>query len=114
MQLCIVRFRHTLERLPQSGPLEAGDSVKQFADVGSQDVVLPYWELTPDAWVLLADLASDPSTDTWAAVDYTLDQVSFFNIPFATRYKVLIIDEIPQGATGKLERIGLAEKLGIV
>jgi len=73
--------------------LEAGDSVKQFANIGSRDVVLPYWELTTDAWLLLADLASDPSTDTWATVDYTLDQVSFFNIPFPTRYKVLIIDD---------------------
>ena len=26
---------------------------------------------------------------------------------------VLILDEIPKGATGKLQRIGLAEKLGL-
>jgi acyl-CoA synthetase (AMP-forming)/AMP-acid ligase II len=28
--------------------------------------------------------------------------------------KVVILDEIPKGATGKLQRIGLAEKLGLV
>jgi acyl-CoA synthetase (AMP-forming)/AMP-acid ligase II len=26
---------------------------------------------------------------------------------------VVILDEIPKGATGKLQRIGLAEKLGL-
>ena len=32
---------------------------------------------------------------------------------FKVPRKVLILDEIPKGATGKLQRIGLAEKLGI-
>jgi len=32
---------------------------------------------------------------------------------FKTPRKVLILDEIPKGATGKLQRIGLAEKLGL-
>jgi acyl-coenzyme A synthetase/AMP-(fatty) acid ligase len=27
--------------------------------------------------------------------------------------KVIIMDEIPKGATGKMQRIGLAEKLGL-
>jgi acyl-coenzyme A synthetase/AMP-(fatty) acid ligase len=27
--------------------------------------------------------------------------------------KILILSEIPKGATGKLQRIGLAEKLGL-
>ena len=33
--------------------------------------------------------------------------------PFKVPRKVLILDEIPKGATGKLQRIGLAEKLGL-
>lgn len=32
---------------------------------------------------------------------------------FKTPRKVVILDEIPKGATGKLQRIGLAEKLGL-
>jgi acyl-CoA synthetase (AMP-forming)/AMP-acid ligase II len=32
---------------------------------------------------------------------------------FKVPRKVLFLDEIPKGATGKLQRIGLAEKLGI-
>ena len=27
--------------------------------------------------------------------------------------KIVILDEIPKGATGKLQRIGLAQKLGL-
>ena len=33
---------------------------------------------------------------------------------FKVPKKILILDEIPKGATGKLQRIGLAEKLGLV
>jgi acyl-CoA synthetase (AMP-forming)/AMP-acid ligase II len=34
--------------------------------------------------------------------------------PFKVPRKVVILEEIPKGATGKLQRIGLAEKLGLV
>lgn len=33
--------------------------------------------------------------------------------PFKVPRKIIFLDEIPKGATGKLQRIGLAEKLGI-
>lgn len=33
--------------------------------------------------------------------------------PFKVPAKIVILDEIPKGATGKLQRIGLAEKLGL-
>ena len=32
---------------------------------------------------------------------------------FKVPRKILILDEIPKGATGKLQRIGLAQKLGL-
>ena len=34
--------------------------------------------------------------------------------PFKVPAKILILEEIPKGATGKLQRIGLAQKLGLV
>ncbi len=37
------------------------------------------------------------------------DRLAAFKVP----RRVLILDEIPKGATGKLQRIGLAEKLGL-
>ena len=32
---------------------------------------------------------------------------------FKVPRKIVFVDEIPKGATGKLQRIGLAEKLGV-
>ncbi|TCO70845.1 acyl--CoA ligase [Rhodovulum euryhalinum] len=42
--------------------------------------------------------------------DFAAARVADFKVP----RKVVILDEIPKGATGKLQRIGLAEKLGLV
>jgi acyl-CoA synthetase (AMP-forming)/AMP-acid ligase II len=42
--------------------------------------------------------------------DFCSIRLAEFKVP----RKILILDEIPKGATGKLQRIGLAEKLGLV
>ena len=34
--------------------------------------------------------------------------------PFKVPAKIIFLEEIPKGATGKLQRIGLAQKLGLV
>ncbi|PWJ19329.1 acyl--CoA ligase [Jannaschia seohaensis] len=41
--------------------------------------------------------------------DFAAERLAAFKVP----RQVLILDEIPKGATGKLQRIGLAEKLGL-
>jgi len=41
--------------------------------------------------------------------DYAASRLANFKVPA----RVLILDEIPKGATGKIQRIGLAEKLGL-
>ena len=41
--------------------------------------------------------------------DFASARLADFKVP----RKVVILDEIPKGATGKLQRIGLAEKLGL-
>jgi len=41
--------------------------------------------------------------------DFAADRLAAFKVPRT----VLFLDEIPKGATGKLQRIGLAEKLGL-
>jgi acyl-CoA synthetase (AMP-forming)/AMP-acid ligase II len=41
--------------------------------------------------------------------DFAATRLADFKVP----RKVLFVDEIPKGATGKLQRIGLAEKLGL-
>ena len=42
--------------------------------------------------------------------DFAAERLADFKVP----RKVVILEEIPKGATGKLQRIGLAEKLGLV
>ncbi|EBA12199.1 acyl--CoA ligase [Roseobacter sp. CCS2] len=42
--------------------------------------------------------------------DFASERLADFKVP----RKVIILDEIPKGATGKMQRIGLAEKLGFV
>jgi oxalate---CoA ligase len=40
---------------------------------------------------------------------FVASRVADFKVP----KKILFVDEIPKGATGKLQRIGLAQKLGL-
>jgi acyl-CoA synthetase (AMP-forming)/AMP-acid ligase II len=40
---------------------------------------------------------------------FAAERLATFKVP----RKIIILDEIPKGATGKLQRIGLAEKLGV-
>ncbi len=42
--------------------------------------------------------------------EFAAARLAFFKVP----QQVVIVDEIPKGATGKLQRIGLAEKLNLV
>ncbi len=42
--------------------------------------------------------------------DFASGRMADFKVP----RKVIILDEIPKGATGKMQRIGMAEKLGLV
>ena len=42
--------------------------------------------------------------------DFAASRMADFKVP----RKIIILDEIPKGATGKMQRIGMAEKLGLV
>lgn len=54
-------------------------------------------------------LRKGQSADEKAIRDFAREHLAAFKVP----RKVIIVDEIPKGATGKLQRIGLAEKLGL-
>jgi acyl-CoA synthetase (AMP-forming)/AMP-acid ligase II/thioesterase domain-containing protein len=53
-------------------------------------------------------LAPDSDADERALQDFVAAQLAPFKVP----RRVLVVDEIPRGATGKVQRIGLAERLG--
>jgi acyl-CoA synthetase (AMP-forming)/AMP-acid ligase II len=50
------------------------------------------------------------SIDEASLRDFASARLASFKVP----RRVVVLDEIPKGATGKLQRIGLAEKLGLV
>jgi acyl-CoA synthetase (AMP-forming)/AMP-acid ligase II len=54
-------------------------------------------------------LREGQTADERALRDFAAQRLADFKVP----RKVLILEEIPKGATGKLQRIGLAEKLGL-
>lgn len=54
-------------------------------------------------------LKEGETTDEASIRSFASERLASFKVP----RKVLILDEIPKGATGKLQRIGLAEKLGL-
>ena len=54
-------------------------------------------------------LAEGQTADESGIRAFTAEHLADFKVP----RKVLILDEIPKGATGKLQRIGLAAKLGL-
>jgi len=55
-------------------------------------------------------LKADAETTTQDIRAFAATRMADFKVP----RKVVILDEIPKGATGKMQRIGLAEKLGLV
>ena len=69
---------------------------------------LPHPKLGEDvaAAVVLRDNANIEAAEIRK---FTQERLAAFKVP----RKILILDEIPKGATGKLQRIGLHEKLGL-
>ncbi len=58
------------------------------------------------AAVVLADGAAETEADLQG---FLQDRLSWARMP----KRIVVLDEIPKGPTGKLQRIGLAEKLGL-
>ena len=54
-------------------------------------------------------LAEGGQADERAIRDFAGTRLADFKVP----RKIVFLEEIPKGATGKMQRIGLAEKLGL-
>ena len=70
---------------------------------------LPHDKLGED--VAAAVVLKDGQTASEAELrDFAAKSLAAFKVPRS----ITLLDEIPKGATGKLQRIGMAEKLGLV
>ncbi|MBF9031080.1 AMP-binding protein [Rhodobacterales bacterium HKCCE3408] len=70
---------------------------------------LPHDKLGEDVAAAVV-LHEGQQTDEAAIRAFAAERLAAFKVP----RRVVILEEIPKGATGKLQRIGLAEKLGLV
>ncbi|WP_417514804.1 acyl--CoA ligase [Minwuia sp.] len=69
---------------------------------------MPHPKLGEDVAAAIV-LREGETADEKAVRGFAATRLADFKVP----RKILILDEIPKGATGKLQRIGLAEKLGL-
>jgi acyl-CoA synthetase (AMP-forming)/AMP-acid ligase II len=70
---------------------------------------LPHPKLGEDVAAAVV-LAPDASATERGIRDYAAQRLAPFKVP----RKIVILDEIPRGPTGKLQRIGLAKTLGLI
>ena len=90
-------------------PLEVDDCLMEHPAV--QQVVtfaVPHDKLGEEVGCAVV-LREGQTADARALKDYAAAHLADFKVPKT----VLIVDAIPKGATGKMQRIGLAEKLGV-
>lgn len=91
-------------------PLEVDDVLSAHPDVAQAlTFAIPHDKLGEEvaAAIVLREGADISDRDVR---NFASERLADFKVP----RKVVILDEIPKGATGKLQRIGLAEKLGLV
>ncbi len=91
-------------------PLEVDAALLEHPDIRQAvTFALPHPKLGEEIAAAVV-LDEGAETDERAVRDYAASRLARFKVPA----KVLILEEIPKGATGKIQRIGLAEKLGLV
>ena len=90
-------------------PLEVDGILSDHPAVGQcVTFAVPHDKLGEDVSAAVVLKEGQSATDREIR-DFASQRLATFKVP----RKILILEEIPKGATGKLQRIGLAEKLGL-
>ena len=90
-------------------PLEVDGILSDHPAVGQcVTFAVPHAKLGEDVSAAVVLKEGQSATDREIR-DFASQRLATFKVP----RKILILEEIPKGATGKLQRIGLAEKLGL-
>ncbi|NNK65752.1 MAG: AMP-binding protein [Rhodobacteraceae bacterium] len=91
-------------------PLEVDGVLLDHPDIAQVvTFALPHPKLGEE--VAAAVVLTDGATATEREIrDFAAGRMADFKVP----RRVILMDEIPKGATGKMQRIGMAEKLGLV
>ena len=90
-------------------PLEVDGILSDHPAVGQcVTFAVPHAKLGEDVAAAVVLKEGQSATDREIR-DFASERLAAFKVP----RKILVLDEIPKGATGKLQRIGLAKKLGL-
>ncbi|MCY4335760.1 MAG: acyl--CoA ligase [Litoreibacter sp.] len=90
-------------------PLEIDEMLMDHPDVAQVVAfAVPHPKLGEEVGAAIK-LRDGATADANALKDFAKTRVAEFKIP----RHIVILDEIPKGATGKMQRIGMAEKLGL-
>ena len=90
-------------------PREVDEILMDHPAVGQAvTFALPHDKLGEDVAAAIV-LKEGENADDKDIRDFAADRLADFKVP----RKIVILEEIPTGATGKMQRIGLAEKLGL-
>ena len=90
-------------------PLEIDEALlRHAAVVQAVTFAVPHEKLGEDIAAAVVVLDGATVTDRELR-DFLSESLAAFKVP----RQILFLDELPKGATGKLQRIGLAERLGV-
>lgn len=90
-------------------PLEVDNLLMEHPDVAQcLTFAMPHAKLGEEVAAVVV-LREGAAPDEHAIRDFAAERLAAFKVP----RKIVFLDEIPKGATGKLMRIGLAAKLGL-
>ncbi|MEM9394512.1 MAG: acyl--CoA ligase [Pseudomonadota bacterium] len=91
-------------------PLEVDAILLEHDDIAQVvTFALPHPKLGEDVAAAVV-LVENSELDARAIRDFAAARLADFKTP----RKVVIVEELPKGATGKIQRIGMAEKLGLI
>lgn len=91
-------------------PLEVDNVLLDFPAIGQiVTFAIPHSKLGEDVGAAVVIKEGYSATER-EIHNFAKSRMANFKVP----RKILILDEIPKGATGKIQRIGLAEKLGLI
>ncbi len=102
------RYNADLEGV-RSGVLQMGGMVEQQVQNGVKAVVTGDSRLGEEVAAAVV-LNEGATADERELKEHAAKQLADFKMPKT----IVILQDIPKGATGKVQRIGLAEKLGLV
>jgi acyl-CoA synthetase (AMP-forming)/AMP-acid ligase II len=104
------RLKEIINRAGEKvSPLEVDNRLMEHPSVKQVVTFAMPSRLFGEAVAAAVVLQEGATADVEALRDFVAERLSAFKVP----QKIVFLDEIPKGSTGKMQRVGLAQKLGV-